>query len=100
MSRLDTAEVTKVRDLVLQVSRDRSISDDAAADARNTFRSICKEASKYGLTTADVVRAVFRPALEGQTVGCNCVTCRSRRDRPAPEQLLPLDDLVDPSPAS
>ncbi len=99
MSRLDTAQVTKVRDLVLQVSRDRSISDDAAEDARDTFRSICKEASKYGLTTADVVRAVFRPALEGPPIGCSCVTCRSRRDRPGPEQLLPLDDLVNPSPA-
>ena len=100
MSRLDTAQVTKVRDLVMQVSRDRSISYDAAEDARDTFRSICKEASKFGLTTADVVRAVFRPALEGQAVGCSCLTCRSRRDRPGPEQLLPLDDLVNPSPPS
>ena len=100
MIRLETAEVTKVRYLVSQVSRDLSISDDAAADARDTFRNICKEASKFGLTIADVVRAVFRPALEGQAVGCGCVTCRSRRDRPGPEQLLPLDDLVNPSPAS
>ena len=100
MSQLETTEVTKVRDLVLQVSRDQSVSDDAAEDARNTFRSICKEASKFGLTTADVVRAVFRPALSDEAFGCNCPTCRFRRDHSEEELLLPIDDLVNQSPAS
>lgn len=100
MSQLETAEISKVRDLVLQVSRDQSVSDDAAEDARGTIRSICKEASKFGLTTADVVRAVFRPALEDRGLGCNCPTCRSRRERLEQDDLLPKDDLANPTPTS
>jgi hypothetical protein len=31
------------------------------------------------LTTAEVVRAICRPALEGRSRGCNCPTCLARR---------------------
>jgi hypothetical protein len=55
---------------------------------------ICKEASQHGLTTADVVRAIFRPVLETRTRGCNCPTCRARRAKLFEEQPAQVNDLV------
>lgn len=100
MSQAGTIEVTKLRDLVLQVSRDQAVSKDDAENARHSLRTICKEASRFGLTTADVVRAVFRPALEGRAMGCNCPTCRSRCSRLELDELLPRDDVARQSPAA
>jgi hypothetical protein len=100
MSEAGTIEVTRIRDLAIQVSRDRAVSNDAAESARDTIRTICREASKFGLTTADVVRAVFRPALEDRTQGCNCPTCRSRSSRLDISELMRRDDLAKQSPAA
>lgn len=100
MSQAGTVEVTRVRDLAIQVSREQAISSDAAEDARATIRTICREASRFGLTTADVVRAVFRPALADRASGCNCPTCRSRSSRLAPGELLSRDDAAKQSPAA
>jgi len=100
MSQAGTIEVTRIRDLALQVSRDQAVPSDAAESARDTIRTICKEASKFGLTTADVVRALFRPALEDRANGCNCPTCRSRSSRLNLEGLLPWGDVVIPPPAA
>lgn len=100
MSRAGTVEVTKLRDLAMQVSRDQSISSDAAENARETIRTICREAARFGLTTADVVRAVFRPALEERAPGCNCPTCRSRSSRLEPGETFSRDDAAKQSPAA
>jgi hypothetical protein len=99
MSQAGTVEVTRIRDLAMLVSRHRAISNDAAENARDTIRTICKEASRFGLTTADVVRAVFRPALEDRANGCNCPTCRSRSSRLEQEEPLPRDNMTNQSPA-
>ncbi|MDA0732987.1 MAG: hypothetical protein BZY73_06460 [SAR202 cluster bacterium Casp-Chloro-G3] len=98
MNQAGTIEVIKIRDIALQVSRDQVVSNDAVEDARLTIRAICKEASKFGLTTADVVRAVFRPALEDRTNACNCPTCRSRSTRLDLDELRPMGDVASPSP--
>lgn len=73
-------EISEVRDLVVQVSWERPVSEEAAQDARDTIQVMCQEAAKYGLTRADVVRAILRPALENRK-SCNCPTCQSRRSR-------------------
>ena len=39
---------------------------------------IVSEASRYGLTEADVVRALLRPLLAPRR-HCNCWSCRTRR---------------------
>ena len=100
MSQAGTIEATIIRDIASQVSRDQVLSDDAAADARDSIRTIFKEASKFGLTSADVVRAVFRPALEDRTNGCNCPTCRSSSCRLDLLESLPKDDVGNQSPAA
>jgi hypothetical protein len=100
MSQAGTIEVTKIRDLAMQVSRDQAVPMDAAENARHSIRTICKEASRFGLTSADVVRALFRPALEERAMGCNCPTCRSRSSRLDLDELLPRDDVARQSPAA
>ena len=100
MSQAGTIEVTKIRDIASQVSRDQVVSNDAAADACDSIRTIFKEASKFGLTSAGVARAVFRPALEGRTNGCNCPTCRSSNSRLDLLESLPKDEGANQSPAA
>jgi hypothetical protein len=73
-------EISQVRDLVIQASWERPLPEEAAQDARDTIQIMCQEAAKYGLTRADVVRAILRPALENRK-SCNCPTCKSRRSR-------------------
>jgi len=100
MRQAGTIGVAKIRDLAMQVSRDQAVPNDAAENARGTFRAICREASRFGLTTADVVRAVFRPALVDRANGCNCPTCRSRSSRLDLNELLPRDDVAKQSPTA
>jgi hypothetical protein len=95
MIQAGTVEVTRIRDLAMQVSREQAVSIDAAENARESIRTICKEASRFGLTTADVVRAVFRPALGDRASGCYCPPCRSRDRRLELGGLLSRDDLGD-----
>ena len=71
MIQVETAEIDKIRDLIIQVAREQQVPEDAAEGARGTIRTICKEASQHGLTTAEVVRAIFRPVLENRSRGCN-----------------------------
>ena|ERR687892_418002 len=73
-------EVSEVRDLVIQASRERLVPEEAAQSARDTIQIMCQEAAKFGLSKADVVRAIFRPALENRK-NCNCPNCKSRRSR-------------------
>ncbi len=71
------------------VSGDGPAPDDAFQVARDTVQTMCQEAARYGLTTADVVRAILRPVFE-RTPNCNCPTCRARRsevDSQKPEQV-------------
>lgn len=81
MSRTIAEEIDKVRDVITQVTRERQVTDEEAEDARKTIRAICQEASAHGLTTAEVVRAICRPVFEGRSRGCNCPTCRARREQ-------------------
>ena len=71
-------EASEVRRIVAQAARDR-------------LETMCQEAVGYGLTTADVVRAVLRSVMERKR-GCGCVTCKARRsevDSDAVVQFVP-----------
>jgi hypothetical protein len=61
---IQTKEVSEVRDLVIQAFRERPVPEEAAQSACNTIQVMCQEAAKFGLTSADVVKAILRPALE------------------------------------
>ena len=76
------------------------VSGGAAADARDSIRTIFKEVSKFGLTLADVTRAVFRAPLEDLTNGCNCPTCRSSSSMLGLLESLPKDEVGNQSPVA
>src|ERR671914_2948596 len=78
-------EISEVRNLVVQASWERPVSEEAAQNARDTIQVMYQEAAKYGLTRADVVKAILRPALENRK-SCNCPTCKSRRSRLGQEE--------------
>jgi hypothetical protein len=73
-------EISEVRNMVVQAAWERPVPEEAAQNARDTMQIMYQEAAKYGLTRADVVRAILRPALENRK-SCNCPTCKSRRSR-------------------
>jgi len=76
------------------------VSGGAAADAHDSIRTIFKEVSKFGLTLADVTRAVFRAPLENLTNGCNCPTCRSSSSMLDLLEYLPKDEVGNQSPVA
>lgn len=85
---METTEVSRVRHLVIQVMRGQPIPDAHAEAARRTIRNVCVEASLHGLTTAEVLRAIFKPTMETSSRGCNCPTCQARRNRHRVGEML------------
>ncbi len=78
----DTAlvEASEVRAIFARVVREQPTPDDQIQAARDTLERMCQEAAEYGLTTADVVRALLRPPMETRR-NCECQTCKGRRDQ-------------------
>ncbi len=91
--RIELMEISELRGVLAYawgVSGDGAAPDDAFQVARDTVQTMCQEAARYGLTTADVVRAILRPVFERKR-SCNCPTCRVRRsevDSQKPEQAF------------
>ena len=54
-------------------------SNDLMQAARKSLQTMCQEAAEYGLTTADMVRALLRPVFEAWR-SCDCPICKARRD--------------------
>ena len=100
MGKLETAGIDRVRELAIQVARDQQVTADDAEGARGTIRSICKEASLHGLTTAEVLRAIFRPVLETRSRGCNCPNCLARKDRQSREEAMEAVGLGNQPPSA
>ena len=57
-------EFSEIRAIFARVVREQPTPSDQIQAARETLQLMCQEAAEYGLTTADVVRALLRPALE------------------------------------
>ncbi len=53
--------------------------NDLVQAARESLQVMSQEAAEYGLTTADMVRALLRPVFEGMR-SCDCPLCKARRD--------------------
>lgn len=72
-------EISEIHAIVARVVREESVSHEVVQAARNTVQSLCQEAEEYGLTPADVVRAVLHPVFQ-RNRGCDCPTCKARRN--------------------
>ena len=90
--KIELMEIPELRELLAyacEVSGDWPAPNDAVQVAHDTVQTMCQEAARYGLTTADVVRAILRPVFEKKR-SCDCPTCKARRseaDSQKPEQV-------------
>ena len=71
-------EISEVRATIKQVVHAQPVPDQVIQLARDTFQTMCREATEHGLTQADVIRAVLYPSFESKR-GCDCPTCKTRR---------------------
>ena len=65
--------------MVTGLMRGEPISLESVDTAREAVQGMCEQAAAHGLTVAEVVRAVLIPLFDGRR-GCDCPTCRARRD--------------------
>ena len=90
MHQTEMMDISEVRRIVKRVVREEPTPLDVVEAARDAVQTMCEEAAQYGLTPADIVKGVLRPVFEADEKkrGCNCPTCRARRNDSAEEQPL------------
>ena len=90
MHQTEMIDISEVRRIVERVVREEPTPLDVVEAARDAVQTMCEEAAQYGLTPADIVKGVLRPVFEAyeKKRGCNCPTCRARRNDLAEEQPL------------
>ncbi len=71
-------EISAVRATIKQLVHGQPVPDEVIQLAHDTVQSMLEEASGYGFTEADVIRAVLLPSFERHR-GCECPTCKARR---------------------
>jgi hypothetical protein len=81
-------EIFQLRNVAARVVSGEPVEQELVQSARNIFRAICREAGEYGLSIAEVTRAVLTPVLEEKR-GCDCPTCEFRRSEFSQEEGNP-----------
>ena len=74
----ELTQISETRGIVSQLVGEQAISRLAALNARDTVLEMCRRAAEYGLTEAEVVKALLGPVFERKP-GCDCPTCKARR---------------------
>jgi hypothetical protein len=72
-------EIAKLRNIATWVVSGEPVEDELVQSGRGIFRAICQEAGEYGLTIAEVIRAILTPVFE-EKQSCDCSTCEFRRN--------------------
>ena len=90
MHQTEMMDISEVRRIVKRVVLEEPTPLDVVGAARDAVQTMCEEAAQYGLTPADIVKGVLRPVFGAyeKKRGCNCPTCRARRNDSAEEQPL------------
>ncbi len=88
MRQTEIMDISEVRRIVKRVVREEPTPSNVVQAARDAVQTTCEEAAP--VTPADIVKGVLRPVFEAyeKNRGCNCPTCRARRDDSAEEQPL------------
>ena len=76
------AEIDKIRRIVISEFTGSDADVSAADTARVLLDTMRKEAEEYGITEAEVIRAVLRTVFREEK-GCECYSCRARREAEA-----------------
>jgi hypothetical protein len=71
-------EIAELRNVATWVIAGEPVEHEMVQTAHGIFRAICQEAGEYGLTIAEVTRAILAPVFEEKR-GCDCPTCEFRR---------------------
>ena len=79
-------EISAVRATIKQLVHGQPVPDEVIQLAHDTVQCMRQEASGYGFTEADVIRAVLLPSLERHR-GCECQTCKARRVEAEEDQI-------------
>ena len=79
-------EISEVRAVIKQFVHGQPVPDRVIQLARDTVQTMCREAIGYGLTQADLIRAVLSPSFERKR-GCDCATCKARRYQAEEDQI-------------
>ena len=77
--RIQPLSFAEVRAIAARAMREEPIPNDLIQAASESLLVMCQEAELYGLTTADVVRALLRSVFVKRR-SCDCPTCKTRRD--------------------
>ncbi len=93
MRQTEMMDVPQVRRIVKRVVREEPTPLSDVLAARETIQTMCQEAAQYGLTTADVLKTVLCQVF-GESRGCNCSSCKARRNDSAQEQPLRAKVIV------
>ena len=77
MHSVELMEISDVQHVAALVTDGYPVPDAVVHPAQDTVRAMCYRASEYGLSTAEVLKAVLRPAVVKRR-GCQCATCAAR----------------------
>ena len=79
-------EIDAIRKFAALFVSDEPISTEVISSARKILDTRRQEAAEYGLTDADVIRALLRPVFRRKK-GCDCYTCKARREDTKKNQI-------------
>jgi hypothetical protein len=71
-------ELYELRKVLASGTNEIEVPEKDVENARSALKTIIDEASGYGFTEADVIRAALRPVFRKEK-GCDCYTCKARR---------------------
>ena len=80
MHSIELMEVSDVQHVAALVTDGYPVPDAVVHAAQDTVKAMCHKASEHGLSTAEVLKAVLRPAVVKRP-GCECATCAARRNK-------------------
>ena len=70
--------VSGIREVAALFMTGAAVSTEAVNSGRNLLNTLRSDASEYGFSDAEIVRAALQPVFQTKR-GCGCYTCKTRR---------------------
>ena len=80
VSQLAPVEISEVRQTAKLIVNSQDVSISAVETAQDAMDEMMREAADYGITNAEVIAAILGPAFGKRARGCDCHSCRYRRE--------------------
>lgn len=78
---MDRNEQTKeIRNAASRLLKTEDSTHSGLDSARDELRDLIEDAEKHGFSAAEVVKAVLEPVYAPQPKGCDCFSCKQRRE--------------------